>query len=647
MAPKLESALVNGVERILEDGTSNLIFSATDISAQLQDSLKELSEYSPWEIVQTKLMEASTRLGEQLTGNKGREVDISDIENLIDLKVEYPVGNNPPTFRNFQRYGGKIYLDIDSRPTPGAQNDSAGDLQELTGTVTFTAASTAVTGSGTAFTSELEPGYYIATESGTNWYRVSSVTDDTNLIISINCATADTGADTADSTRYWYEYVNLWCKKNHYVEATMTDFLGAIDSGAATGYAEGTYRITIDALTAGTYPKNMLFTIAGTLGVYRNTADVTVASTEGDFIIEPRLKERAAEDAAITFIGSTLNQNEERLLMELVAARSALNWVGDARTALDNAVTAYGLANAEVDKITARITILTTASTGHLALMKTALTANFSSVTTQIGDAEDELDSAATACQAIDDAIGDYTTTADMAAQDLADALAQLDFAVTAVAVLKDAIATEDSDIDTAITAVATQLGNAVTDLTTDVDAVNNTITTGSNVVPNLINKAMGEMSAARAYIANAEALKNPNSHYGVEAEHELRLAIGQIRRAQGLISLEGAVTSENAMSVRAYVATAQGYIRESLAYLQADAQQTASYARLIGSELQTVNGLLSQASGYFQEANTSVRTSYAITAVNRWAQIKLRDTLLELRRMRKPKQKSYSYSRG
>jgi len=645
MAPKTSANLVDGAERILEDGTANTIFSATDIAAQLQDSLKELSEYSPWEIMQTKLMESSHRLGEQLTGNKGREIDISDIENLIDLKVEYPVGNFPPTFRDFKRYGGKLYLDITSRPTPGQQNDSAGDAQELTGTVTLTSGSNAVTGSGTAFTSELEVGYYISTASGTNWYRVAKITDDTNLVISINCATADTGADTADSTRYWYEYVNLWCKKNHYVEATMTDFYGAIDSGSASGYAQDVYRIHVDALVGvTTVPKDMLFSITGTLGIYRTTEASTLSGGEGDLIIEPRLKERAAENTRVTFLGSSLNQNEERLLMELVAARSAFNWVGDARTAIDTAISGYGSASSVCGNMSAVVGQIVT----DVGLMKSVIPASLATAKTAISNASNKVGSAAAAAALIDSAIGDYTSASpgDTAHVSLGNAFDQLDFAITQIGVIKTAIATEDTLIDDALDAVSDQIGVAVIDLTTDFDGVINTITTGKNVEQLYISKAMAQLSIARAKLDEARALQTPDKHYGDLAAQEVQLAMAQIREAQGYIALESTIVGENAVAVRSHITSAQGYIRVADAYIRADAQNVASWGRAISAELSGVTGYARLASNYLQQANTAIRASYSITAVNRWAQLKLRDTLMELRRMRKPRQKSYSYPR-
>jgi len=268
--------------------------------------------------------------------------------------------------------------------------------------------------------------------------------------------------------------------------------------------------------------------------------------------------------------------------------------------------------------------------------------------------------------------VGDYTTTINTAVTALSDALAQLDAAVVNIGVIETAKAAEDIDIDTAITAVTTQLGNAVTDLTTDVDAVLNKVTIGANVESTLINKAMAEISTARGYIENARALKEPNSQYGDLAKSQLELAMAQIREAQsyialenavvsenaasarthiatgqGYIALENAVVSENALSARTYVSTAQGYIRESLAYVQADAQETSNYARLIGSELQTAQGFLSQAGGYFQEANTSLRTSNTIMTINRWAINKYNLAIAELKKLVKPRQKIYSQPYG
>jgi hypothetical protein len=114
--------------------------------------------------------------------------------------------------------------------------------------------------------------------------------------------------------------------------------------------------IHVKALGTGTMPKDMLLTIAGVDGVYRITADATITSNQADIYIDPPLKGVAADDAVVTFYGSSLTKDLEVLLPELTAARSALNWVGDTRTALDNTRTILDTANTELDKVGARLT---------------------------------------------------------------------------------------------------------------------------------------------------------------------------------------------------------------------------------------------------------------------------------------------------
>ena len=628
MAQKTKAQLNTAILAVLED--DGTIF--TDTSTAQAEAVREYSLYDPWR---------STRV---LTlRDKSRNIDISGLElvNPPDYAI-YPVllkdsgvwlddEDLDDNRKNVEWEADSVRMRI--RTVPQAEKTDT-----LTGTVTFSDGSTAVSGSGTLFTSELRVGWYIRKSGQSTWYRIGSITDATNLVLAKACITADDGADTADLTEFWNTNVYLKCDEIHHV-TSQVDLAGAIDAGAAAGYAAGVNAINVDALTTDqVVEKNTLLTIAGCDGVYRVTADVTVADSQATMSIEPCLKEIAPENAVVTFRPSSLKPQAERLIANLAAAHIGMNWVGLGRSEVKLAIAAALLVNSTVDSVSARITVLTTASTGVLAKMLAAVTANSTAVTTQIGDAEDELDSAATACQAIDDAIGDYTTTADKAAQDLVDSLAQLDFAVTAIGVIKAAIAAEDSDIDTAIADIKTQLDNAVTDLTTDIDAVLNTITVAPNVESTLINKAVGEINVARGRIAEAEALKNPNSQYGVEAMHELNLAITQIRHALALIQLEGAITSENALSVRSYVTTAAGYVREALAYANFDAQQVASYARTVASELRTIDGYLKQASGYARQIDSDLKISNIILSYQRWGQSLYNVTIAELRKMQKSK---------
>ena len=83
---KTYAQITDRVSQILED-TGNAVFvDATQIQPQIDDCLKEISNVKPLEVKHIKPVVSSTKLGETLADNTGREIDISDIDNLINIK---------------------------------------------------------------------------------------------------------------------------------------------------------------------------------------------------------------------------------------------------------------------------------------------------------------------------------------------------------------------------------------------------------------------------------------------------------------------------------------------------------------------------------------------------------------------------------
>ena len=704
MGSKTESALVDRAEEILEDGTSNLIFTEALIKSQMQDGLSEISQFVPNEVKHILN-----------TFNNSKELDLSTITGINDIrKIEFPVGKDPRVFRNFNYWGDVVELDIQNSARPAASV-----LGDLTGTVTFSDGSTAISGSGTAFTTELEEGWYIKKSTSSTWHRIATITDDTNLVLETQVATADDGADTVGATDYWFQYAFLYCSKVHYL-SQLTDLLGAIDLTA--GYEAGAMLIHIDSLQAsGTITKNTVLTIAGVSDSYRVTADATIASNECDVKISPSLAGDVGNDAVVTIRSSSLTSELERILPELTAGRVAKNWIGDLRTQIDGAIVAIDLANTQVDLIAARNTQMVTdvasirsAVNASLAVAKTAITLANTEVDligaeiTQIGTDVDSIrsaanaklteaqaaialantqaDSAVTQAAAIVTAIGDHTGSAQEVQTAIELANTQLDLAIADLVLMQTDITDNDAAFDAALVATNTALDKAVADIASG-DALLNIIPIGGSDTPTKYQQAaMAQVSTARGFAQEAMALATEKNDYNQLAIAELQSARVSFTEAQMYLSLEGAITRENALAVSAYMQAGQGFIREAQAYTQSDAQQVANYARVVGGDVSTINSLLNKANGYFREADTYVRADASTTAgflrtvqgetatvrgllsnaggyfseartrfnvapaINsqlRWANEKINQAQSDLRRLSKPRQKNYNYSRS
>ena len=166
-----------------------------ELDIHIGHCLREISKVSPYIVREVKTTIANSR-----------ELDISSIEDLIRIeKLEYPTGNYPRKYRNLKEIDQDT-IEMDTTLIP-----DAGGSGTLTGTVTFTSGSAAITGSGTAFSTELKVGYHIKKSTGTRWYRIYSITSDTALTLAE--ASRDTGADT--EAEYCYETVYLYCSKFH------------------------------------------------------------------------------------------------------------------------------------------------------------------------------------------------------------------------------------------------------------------------------------------------------------------------------------------------------------------------------------------------------------------------------------------------
>ncbi len=89
------------------DEENDLTWEADELEIYAEHCVVEISSHSPLKSKETLTTTANSR-----------ELDISDIDNLIEVEfVEYPVDQWPRQFREVERYGNTLYMVISAAPT--------------------------------------------------------------------------------------------------------------------------------------------------------------------------------------------------------------------------------------------------------------------------------------------------------------------------------------------------------------------------------------------------------------------------------------------------------------------------------------------------------------------------------------------------
>ena len=205
-----------------------------ELTNHLAHAIETVSKYCP--------RERRTGLG---TEADSKEIDISYLSGRFRInKILYKDYGY-----NGSEWGDTLTMDISAAPSAVTKEGT------LTGTVTFATDSTAITGSNTLFTTELEAGDYIKKSTGTEWYEVKSITDATHL--TLRWASNDTGADVASKTEYGADPVVVWWEGLHTVSANASTVPlsleqlivdGAVAYAAVAWIADGADRI-VEAIT--------------------------------------------------------------------------------------------------------------------------------------------------------------------------------------------------------------------------------------------------------------------------------------------------------------------------------------------------------------------------------------------------------------
>jgi len=100
--------IVDLVSNILED-SSNTIFSDDILEERVEEAVREVSRYVPYESEETVNLTASSK-----------KVDITYIPRLLSVvKAEFPLDKDPPEYRNVKRFGNTLTIDVNQTSVSG------------------------------------------------------------------------------------------------------------------------------------------------------------------------------------------------------------------------------------------------------------------------------------------------------------------------------------------------------------------------------------------------------------------------------------------------------------------------------------------------------------------------------------------------
>lgn len=145
---------------------------------------------------------------------------------------------------------------------------------------------------------------------------------DQNKIVELDVAFVD-DTKNADADKD----VHLYLARQHKLNP-MTDLAGKAKTTAAAVATS----MTVDNLqsTSGSVFKDTLFTVATATGIsgrltYRVTADATISTSEATISFFPALEAEVAATQVITFIGSTLTPDLERIIVQIIIGEAMMS----------------------------------------------------------------------------------------------------------------------------------------------------------------------------------------------------------------------------------------------------------------------------------------------------------------------------------
>ncbi len=311
---KAHADLVDEIEAILQD-SANALWTPTIVQDELDRATREISEYEPHSVLFT--LELETRTGKDTAGTTGSLTDTTESQFVSGDadKVIFNVTNNKwaivVTLASSSVYG--LSRDIMNKDDQYVMyNQECFDPKQL-------------------YLGD------IVSSVGPDWgvHRVEFPAQGSrrtrrNFEIDGNILTLKYDKSIADSKqenlRSRIVDVNVWVNLMQFVSKhTGSSLVGAVDNDPS-GYSRGDTTIHVDNFSSsGTFVTGQEFRVAGLRGLYRLVANATIASGETDITFFPPLENQIDDGDVVTLGQSTLNQSQERKVVDLAAGRAAIS----------------------------------------------------------------------------------------------------------------------------------------------------------------------------------------------------------------------------------------------------------------------------------------------------------------------------------
>uniref|UniRef100_A0A6M3KM91 Uncharacterized protein n=1 Tax=viral metagenome TaxID=1070528 RepID=A0A6M3KM91_9ZZZZ len=311
--PQTRAQIIDAIESTLVD-TTNATWSAARLGLLLDDVITEVSESVPYVMRDTYTIESRTGIASSTSSG-----------NLVDAtKSQFVSGDTGKVVYNTTDHTWAVIESYSSATQVGVSADimASGEGYEIYNKGCWSKKQVNIANS-----SDFLKVLYAVYPIDRHLYAMPSnrrnvFLHDQNKILELDIAyVEDSGVSTS------FTDVNVFFARQHKLNP-MTDLAGAANAQISAGATSAAIKGLTDA-DSYVY-KDTLFTVALASGIssrytYRVTADAAISTNIATVSFYPAMEAVVDADAVVTFVGSTLTPELERIIVQIVAGEALIS----------------------------------------------------------------------------------------------------------------------------------------------------------------------------------------------------------------------------------------------------------------------------------------------------------------------------------